>query len=402
MLTFDYIAGGKLYTYTDGRSLEVSSGVLDSYRRKVRDSAARNEWKHTGEGAAFRGAYTPGADPESRVAAVSSRAVCVGAHGGDRIYSLVIDRSCGIYRQKPDDENEGIVISSSDCAYLDFDIRGERMVLTSAFAGESHIGVLEIGSTACKMYTEGHTWDSRPVWSACEKDTVYFCCAGLPIADSQEEEPSRPMGYSEMVTRMLQAPQSASGRGPSAICRLDLARQSMEEVLADDGYDYLAPQSTKDGSLFYIRRPYQQEPGGSNPFGCLKDLFLIPVRLLAALFGFLNVFSAKYSGKTLSGSAAARRKDEKTVFVEGNLIRAEEELRANRQSGDKNPGIIPRTWELRRRKADGSDLLIARGVSAFRAMEDGTVLVSNGSAILCLDRNGEEKLCSAENVTFIR
>ena len=125
------------------------------------------------------------------------------------------------------------------------------------------------------------------------------------------------------------------------------------------------------------------------------------VILLRALFGFLNVFSSKYSGKTLSKSAGVKQRNEEKLFIDGNLIHAEAELRANRSRGDRNPGIIPHTWELRCRRPDGTDELIRRGVMAYRTEDDGTVYISNGSAILRISPDGaEEKLSALGQVSF--
>lgn len=402
-MKFNYIAAGKLYTYTDGKSSEVSSRVLDSYLKKVRDAAERNEWKYTGEGAAFRGAYQPGMDAESRVASVSSHIFCADTYSDEIIYSLGIDRSSGIYSRREDSDTDGIVISSGDTAYRDFDIEDGRMVLTSAFAGESHIGVLDIGSTSCRVYTEGHTWDSQPIWSATEKDKIYFCCSGLPLDDSEDKKIEPVMDYSQMVTLMLSAANTPDRRGPTSICLLDINRGDMDELLCDDRYDYTHPQSTRDGALYYIRKPYKQEKSGGNSLGCLLDALLIPVRLIGALFGYLNVFSAKYSGKTLTKSAGTKQRDEGKMIIDGNLINAEAELRANKSRGDANPGIIPHAWELHRLGADGNDTLIKRGVAAFRVYQNGDILVSNGSAILRIGADGkEEKLVDAQKVTFIK
>ena len=130
---------------------------------------------------------------------------------------------------------------------------------------------------------------------------------------------------------------------------------------------------------------------------------MLPVRLFEALFGFLNVFSAKYSGKTLSRSDV-RHRDEKQLFIDGNLINAERELKANAKRGEKHPGIIPRSWELRRRMPNGEDVLVRTGVLAYKVDEEsGDILFSNGSSIIKLDKDGkEEKLLSAEKVTFIK
>lgn len=403
-LSFYYIANGKLHSYVDGKDTELRSGVLDSYLYKVRDSAGRNEWKYTGEGANFRGAYTPGADAESRVAAVTSRVFCAEKCGDNLIYSLAIDRTTGVYRVPKDGGAEGIVISSGDTAYYDFNIKNGRMTVTSAFAGESHIGVLTMGSTNCRVYTEGHTWDSRPVWSAIDDNKIYFCCAGLPIEDSDAERRSHQPDYSEMVTQMFTTSAPTTRRGPSSICLLDISNGTMDELLSDDKYDYTAPQSMPDGSLYYIRKPYASDNGGGSALGCLGETLMLPIRLLRALFGFLNVFSAKYSGKTLSKTVGAKNQDEAKLFIDGNLINAEAELRANRTRGEENPGIIPHSWELRRREANGEDTLIRRGVVAYRVIEEsGDILISNGSAILKRTHDGkEEKMVSVSQVTFIR
>ena len=401
---FTYIANGKMYLFEDGRGTELNSRVLEDYITKVKDAAKRNEWKYSGSGAAFTGTFQPGADAESRVASVYSHIHCLGHAEGDLVYSLEIDRACGIYRRFAEgDGKEGIVLSSGDAAYRDFDIQNGRMVLTSAFGGESHIGVMDLGKTAMQVYTEGDTWDSNPVWSAAHPDQIYFCSAGLPVGTEPQAKPNTaPKGYSEMVQEMYNAAARAQ-HGPTAICLLDIARGSMEELLANDKYDYTHPQSMPDGSLYYIRRPYRTGQKRSSPFGCLLDILLLPFRLLGALFGFLNVFSAKYSGKTLSGGRDVKNRDEQQMFIDGNLIQAEKELQANRKRGEANPGIIPHTWELRRRDANGNDTLIRAGVAAFRADKtSGEILLSNGSAILRRTPDGKEsKVLDVQGVSFI-
>ena len=400
---FYYIAQGKLHAYKNGAAREVSSGVLDAYLRRVKDSAQRNEWKHTGEGAMFREAYVPGADVESRVAGVMSKVHCAAEYGDSLIYSLSIDRTTGIYRQFAESSSEGIVLSGGNFAYQDFDVLGDCCAVSAGFAGESHIGVLRIGTTDCRIYTEGHCWDSQPVWSKTEPDTIFFCSAGLAETPNQEERSQRPMDMSQMATRMFTSAAQAVTRGPSAIMKLDVSRDTLDEWIADDTHDYIRPQSMADGSLYYIRRPYTAD-NGTSMWGCLGEIVMLPVRILGALFGFLNVFSAKYSGKTLSKSVGVKNRDEEKLFIEGNLISAEAELRANRNRGEQNPGIIPHSWELHCRKRNGDDVLVRRGVVAYRVDDQtGDIMFSNGSAILNLSPDGKEEIIlSADQVTFIR
>lgn len=397
---FLYLANGRLHLFRDGRSVELVSHMLDDYLTRVKDAARRNEWKYSGSGAAFTGTLRAGADAESSVAAVHSRVCCVARHGNDLLYSLEIDRTCGIYRKYAEDAGkEGIVLSSGDNAYRDFDVCGDRIVLTSAFGGESHIGVMPLGSSMPNIYTEGATWDSAPVWSAHHPDQIYFCSAGLPVQES-EKPTAPPTSYGEMAQQMYTAHAAASRPlGPTAICLLDIASGTMDELLSDGRYDYTHPQSTPDGALYYIRKPYRVETRRANPLGCL----FVPFRLIGALFGFLNVFSAKYSGKTLSKGGDVKQRDEGQMFIDGNLINAERELQANRKRGEAEPGIIPHSWELRRREADGRDTLVRAGVVAYRVLPSGDILLSNGSAVLCRDAEGKErKVLSAQKVTFIR
>ncbi|MBE6609054.1 MAG: hypothetical protein E7634_00085 [Ruminococcaceae bacterium] len=401
--SFYYISRGKLFSFSDGKTEEIHSGVLNTYISKVRDSAQRNEWKYTGTGAEFIGTKREGASPEDSVSAVRSAIHCFGEHAGDIIYSISIDETNGIYRKRTDgDSAEGIVLCTGNGAYSDFDIRGNLMAASAAFAGESHIGVLDMTTQNFTTYTEGNSRDTSPAWAAFDPNKIYFCCMGLPIKEAKDPNYNAPpRSISQIVSEMYDA--STVVRGPSSICLLDTSLGTLDEILSDDRYDFTHPQSLGDGSLYYIRKPYRQNSDKRSSFGCLAEIALLPFRLLEALFGFLNVFSAKYSGKTLSKNDVKHR-DEKQMYIDGNLINAEKELRANAKKGDKNPGIIPRSWELRRLDSSGNDTLIKRGVSAFRVNETtGDILLSNGSHILKLDKNGkEEKILSAPKVTFIK
>lgn len=398
--SFYYIRDGKMYRFNGENSKEISSWVLDSYISKVRSRAEQNEWKYNGQGAAFTGSAMPHASASEAVSSIFSRVNCVGEYKGNLLYSIDIDSTNGIYRKSAESESEGIVLCSSSTAYRSFDIKGDRLVASAAFAGESHIGVLDLTTGRFDTYTEGHVRDSSPVWSATDSNKIYFCSAGLPENEkTAPDEKNAPRGISQMVDEMYSS--SSVTLGPSAICLLDISEGRLDELLSDNGFNFTSPFSAPDGSLYYIRRPYKYNSGGSS-FGCLADILMLPVRLFQALFGFLNVFSAKYSGKTLSRSDVKQKSDDQ-LMIDGNLINAERELKENARRGDKNPGIIPRSWELRRLDKDGNDTLIRSGVAAYKLCTDGSILISNGSHILRVDENGrEEKLLAADKVTFIK
>lgn len=400
-MNFKYISGGRLYEYDGAATREICSTILESYKRKIKDSAERNEWKYTGSGAAFTGSFRPGASPDDAVSAVYSQVSCVGEHRGEVIYAIDIDATNGIYRKSGDSGEEGIVLCSSNTRYMDFDIRGDMMTVSSAFGGEANIGVMDLVNKKYVTYTEGNTLDVTPVWSRVSTDKIYFTSIGLPESNPFDR-PVEEESYGQMLGHMYAPRSRGAERAPATVCVLDISRGTLDELLADDRFDFTHPMSTRDGTLYYIKRPYRPIEGRDS-LGCLVDIFMLPVRLFEALFGFLNVFSAKYSGKTLSRSDV-RHRDEKQLFIDGNLINAERELKANAKRGEKHPGIIPRSWELRRLMPNGEDVLVRAGVLAYKVDEEsGDILFSNGSSIIKLDKDGkEEKLLSAEKVTFIK
>ena len=395
---FFYLSDGKLFLFDGTRETEVHSGILDAYAAKIRASAARTEWKYSGEGARFMGTYDPGASPEKRLEAIHPEITAAQFYDGTLYYALSMNGIAGVYKKRlGEGAEDGIILSTADASYRDFSVSGSQIAVSASSVGETHIGVCSLDRPDLRIMTEGHTQDTEPVWSQMESDVLYFCSAGISETTVSEEE-NAPQSVPQMLLRAQTA--AVFRLGPSALCSLSLSDRALNEVLSDERYDYLHPQSTADGSLYYIRRPYRVPKASRG--GCLADIVLLPFRLIGALFGFLNLFSMKYSGKPLSRTGDVRQRDETQLRIDGNLISAEKELRENTAKGDKNPGIIPRTWELHQRMPDGTDRLVRRGVCAYRADEDGSVLCSVGNAVLRLLPDGsEEKLAAFRGVTKI-
>ena len=89
--------------------------------------------------------------------------------------------------------------------------------------------------------------------------------------------------------------------------------------------------------------------------------------------------------------------------ADGNLIDAEKALKEN--SGEENPGIIPKSFELCR-LSGGEIEVVKRGVIAYTFDPDGNVVYSNGNTIVRINPDGkEERLVkdkSAEGVTCLK
>ena len=110
---------------------------------------------------------------------------------------------------------------------------------------------------------------------------------------------------------------------------------------------------------------------------------LFPLRLVHALFQYLNFFSMRYTGKPLANSqgAAQRQPDLKQMMIWGNLIDAERAAREDRLGDPDAPSLVPSSWQLVRRSQSGVTEVLAKSVLSFDIAGDGSLLYTNGSAI---------------------
>jgi hypothetical protein len=237
--------------------------------------------------------------------------------------------------------------------------------------GTANIGVMFKDENSVKELTEGDSVDTAPQWVPGKDRKLVFQSAG--------------------VGRNRQGHFLALG--PFSIQELNLDTAEMNTLLEDAKTDFLAPQITEDGSLYYIRRPYAPTEG-INPWRALKDFFLFPFRLLYALFQFLNFFSMSYTGRKLStaGDTKARELDMRQMMIYGNIIRA--------QQGDDDgaPDLVPGSWQLARRSDAGREEILARGVLAYDIAADGTIAYSNGSAIFVIAPDGRKERVVSERM----
>nr|MCR5166106.1 hypothetical protein [Oscillospiraceae bacterium] len=165
----------------------------------------------------------------------------------------------------------------------------------------------------------------------------------------------------------------------------------MDEFITDEKYDFLCPVPDGEGGIYCIR----QTAGGDKPGGAgiIKDVLLFPFRIVKSIFGLLNYFSMIFGGESLrsGGSAVPERtkhRDEKQMFIDGNRINAERNLKAEKNRGEKYPGIMPASRVLMHISASGEQNVIKSGVLDYTLLSDGNIAISNGRHIIISDRNG--------------
>lgn len=122
----------------------------------------------------------------------------------------------------------------------------------------------------------------------------------------------------------------------------------------------------------------------------------MPVKVLKAIFGWLDFFTKRYAGESLkSGGNNPTKTKEKTpeeLFIENNLINVEKELKNSRAIGDKFPGIAPGNWELIRQSAGGGIDIVKKGVIDYDVCANGDIIYSNGKYLKRLKEDGTEQM----------
>ena len=248
--------------------------------------------------------------------------------------------------------------------------RDGAMVAGTAFHNadmRSNIAVVPFRGTDLSEVTEGDSFDQLPQWVPGPKRRIVFQSAGVG----------------------RDAAGRFAGLGPCAIQELDLDSGELSEICSVSGHDLLQPRKMEDGTLFYIRKPYESGVPKPTVAGSLKDTLLFPFRMGRALFQYFNIFSMMYTGKPLvtNKGAVGRRIDPRQAFINGNLAIAN----MPQVPEDEDQPLAPASWELVRHRPGGQTEVIAGHVLAFDVARDGSALYSDGTAIRRVSREGHSE-----------
>lgn len=401
-----YIADNKIFSLSDSKSVEIKSRVLEDYRYRLTETIKRNEWKTSGSGAHFTNAAKPEMNVEGALSSLRVSISSLCEIDGELVYTLGIDNVCGIYKHSEDSPTDGIMISDSNYRYNYISHKDGISVVSASFMGEAHIGIIKDGENGCQFLTEGTSRESYPSFSKTNRNTVLYSGAGLAVDPSLAEAREKMREYNSMHFGQMG---NVYIEGPFSIYSIDLNSYELCELISDDSqkYSYIKPFEAADGYIYYIKRPYSMSANSGK--SSIGDTLMAPFRLLGAVFGFLNFFTIRYSGKTLTknaGNTKAKNMPEEKLFIDGNIFEASKEIENNRKQGDKFPGAIPRSFELcRRLSADGKEEVIKKGVIAYSVRDNGEIICSDGLHILSLtEKNGkfeEELIIKEKSVSFI-
>lgn len=382
-----FITENKMGIMKESEAKFLNSQHLKRYYNNMIDIKKKHAWKTEGTGAAFMGAHNPmGNFSEGNISARINGIAPVNEQE-KIIYSISIDEFSGIFIKNPidDAELEGLVTSDHNVEFLslDYNDKSERIaVAVREHFLEEHIAVMTLKSGGYNVLTEGESIDRNPSWSKVKEGVIYYDSAGVALSNA--------VGYNDV--------------GERAIFKLDLNEGELQEIFHINKFDCIRPREDSKGNIYFIKRPYKENQRSSSS---IKDVILIPFKLLKAVFSWMNVFTAKYTGDTLTTAgqnpAKGKQKSQEEIFIEGNLINAEKTLKENKSAGEKFPGVAPRSWELMKLKVDGEMVCIKKGVIDFDINKNDEIVYSNGKYLVkLLDDSSEETLGKINLVNKIR
>jgi hypothetical protein len=371
--TIAYVAGGRLYTQgPEGEARLVESTFIQTILDRVEKNRERHEWK-SGNMAwqVSRGMNPLGLKGNvAELRRVHYTGVAAGSSANEVLYTIDTDYTCGLFHQELKDGYERRIYHRNQFRASDLSRCAETG--TMAFAVRSPDGTARIATIAAegrglKEITEGDAVDEAPYWAPGAKNVILFQSAGV--------------GRDQRG--------AYTGLSPYAICKIDLEKNKMEMLVEEEQCDALSPKQTKDGSLYFIRRPYQPLGKPVSIFRMALDVILFPFRLLMAIVAFLNVFSLMFNKKPLITAGGPEREgpDQRILMLYGRLIDARK-IKQSAANGN-SPALVPPSWELVGKKPDGVESVLAKNVLAYDLCPDGGFVYTNGSRIYYVSASGE-------------
>lgn len=370
--SYAYLSQGQLYLKLGNDPVRpIDSKFGESVRERAAQINNRNSWKTQGTGAKFMSGgllwgRQPGDPSDIRI---DITGISRGCNPGELFYSLSTDDIGGVFLLRDRASDELRLLHTAD-----FRVRrlaagpGQNSLacVVHRKGGASSIAVMRSDGTDMRDITQGDTIDDAPHWVPGSAREIVFQSSAI--------------GRNRAGFAVTQA--------PFAIHRLDLEAGTVATLAEDPKFDLLTPQLSPDGCLYYIRRPYRDPNQPPTMWRAALDLVLLPFRLLFAVFQFLNFFTMRYTGNTLTTTGNSRQKhaDIRKMMIWGNMIDAD---KAADRADDGTPALVPKSWQLiRRRKDSNTEEVVANGVLSYDLYSDGTVLYSNGSGIYRLDPKG--------------
>jgi hypothetical protein len=370
--TIAYVAGGKIHVQVDDSPPRVFESTFgEEVAARAKSIERRRAWKSEGRSGAFLGggALWGAMDEATATMPAIVTGIARGRHPRELVYTLTTSAVTGMFALDIDTGVETRVIHGTEHKFGDVAVCREPTAFVSTTRhknGSVSLAVLPEDGSEVALVTDGDAIDASPAWIAHAPGRLVFQSAGIG--------------------------RDAAGTfvaiGPFCVQTLDVRTGELRVLVEDARHDYHSPKLLADGALYCIRRPHFGADKPPSPLRIALDVVLMPLRLLAALFQYLNFFTVRYTGKPLVSSGGARQQgaDARKMLVWGNLVSASD--RARSAVADEADARVPASSVLLRRAPDGAEEVLARSVLDFDVDDDGSVVFTNGRSVFALAPDG--------------
>lgn len=372
---FAFVSNGQLFYRERGGELQSLHSPYVQEAMDRRDRARdRHAWK---QGTSFNVAAGGGM---RRYDAGSDRIPVTAAAydgSGNLLYFLRNDTVGGLFCREAATGNEQRLLLKQHLHLADLIPSPDGAMLAASSreeGGTASIVVLSSDGHNLRELTGGDTVDSAPAWIPGAPNRLLFQSSGLARG---------PEGF-------------VVAQGPASIQKLDMEQGALTPILENPAYDFLKPRVAPSGDLLFIRRPYQAPAYGARKM--FADTLYFPFRLLRAVFHYLNFFSLMYARKPLtSAQSPGVQADMKEILLQGRRIDAEKALR-NARAVHGVPSLVPESWVLMARNANGAERVLAANVASYDIGRDGAILYSNGRGVFVLEQDGSSRLAATDEL----
>lgn len=359
-----FIADSRLYSRRSGRAEEIESPFARANLEDYERHKTSRGWKAADQNQAS--GYSIWGNQGTATAYTGFRFLTVVPAPADHLYYLISNgHVTGLFLFHLPTGEERRLFHKNDFHTAGLDYSPERQELACAVADEDgavNVNLYDWEGRHKTAVTAGDSRDAHPSFSRHRPGYLLYQSAGI-------------------------ARQEAGGIlafGPESLIRLNLESGEMEEIAADDRFDYLQPRDDKHGNIYCIRRPYHP-PGAHHPLQWLVHALLFPFRFLSAVVGFLQTFTHLFGEKPKRlGPDFQPPARDKYVMVFGQAVNLAK-IRRPRKLGE-DPALVPAHYELLRIGPDGTREVLAKNVSGYDVSPDGVVHYTNGFRVQ--DRTG--------------
>ena len=376
-----FVSGGRLFTLKPGgEALEIDS----PFAQKVVERASRDAERHGWKGGSM--GWQTGASPELAAIGLGGGATAettIVVRGLDRsgperlVYILQAGATVGLFERDLADQGEHRErrlfhkqsFQAADAAAHPSD--GRIIVSLQEGPGiESHLALFGGDRPGLSSITDGDCIDEAPAW----------------VATAGDAAPHAIVYQSAGIGR--DGDGNLWGIGPRHVEWLDLDDGERDTLVEEPSFDCLTPRATSDGSLWYLRRPYEEHRRPSL-WQQAKFLVASPVIFVVGLFTIVQTLAAMLRGEPPKTAGGPRgRKVTPTLRIYGAAVEASRRGVGSKREEASDLPIAPSSWTLRCRDADGKDREVTTGVLAFDvadAAQEVQIVATDGRDVFGID-----------------